>query len=222
MSNISDTSIRHALTERFLDCDTSVEEERELALYYCRCKRNGCVPEDETEMCELVLATINVADQPQILSHRQRKIWLRTAFVAAAAAIMLALVMTFTMDDNNNANVASTTLVTKRDTAAACIAAIVHTEKKKQPQSPVASASLPSCSKATAPVRHNRKSEPTPDDINISEVYSIAASLFHGMSNMKIERNGENVLVSAVDENGEKQTFNVKSTGSNGLTMIAI
>lgn len=222
MSHINDKSYRLALTERFLDCDTSVEEERELALYYSCCKRSGCVPEDETEMCELVLATIKVADVPQKLSHRRRKTWLRIAFIAAAAAVAMALTMTFTSNDSNHATIASTPLAAKRDTAATGITAILPTENEKQPKSPIASTTLPSRSKAPAQVRCSRKSKPQNDNIDMAEVYSVAASLFHGMSNMMIEREGENVLVSAVGENGEKHTFQVESTGSNGLTMIAI
>ena len=222
MSNISDTSIRLALTESFLDCDTSVEEERELARYYSRCKRNGCVPKDETEMCELVLATIKVADVPQKLSHRRHKTWLRIAFVAAAAAVAMALVMTFTMNDNNHATIASTTLVTKRDTAVTGIAAIMPTENEKEQQVSIASDCLPSHSKATAHVRYSRKCEPSSANIDMTEVYSVAASLFHEMSNLTIKREGESVLVSAVGDNGDTHTFQVKSTGSNGLTMTAI
>ena len=233
MDNINDKSFRHALAERFLDCDTSIEEERELARYYNRCKRNCCVPDNEKEICELVLATIKTADmpqcQPQNNPQSRRNVWLRIVGIAAAAVVAVALVMTFALTDRQPATVASTTAAASHDTAAACIAAVAQikstapTEKKAQPQqvNNVVSAYSPNRTKA-ASARHETKSDAAADNIDMAEVYSSAASLFHDMSNVLIERGSEGVMVSAVGENGEKQRFLVSAAGSGGLAMKAI
>ena len=144
MDNINDKSFRLALTERFLDCDTTVGEERELARYYSSCKLNGCVPDGEKEICELVLATIKVDDvpqcQPQRKPQRHRNVWLRIVGITAAAVVAAVLVMTFALADRQPAKVASTTAAASHDTAAACIAVVApttltaSTEEKAQPQ----------------------------------------------------------------------------------------
>lgn len=229
MDNINDKSFRLAFTERFLDCDTTVEEERELARYYSRCKRNGCVPDGEKEICELVLATIKTADVPQCQPQRRRNVWLRIVGIAAAAVVAVALVMTFALTDRQPSTVASTTAAASHDTAAARIAAVAPTtlttpvEKKAQPQqvNSIVSASSPNCTKV-ASVRHEEKTKTTFDNIDMAEVYSLAAALFHDMSNVLIERGSEGVMVSAVGENGKKQSFLVSAEGSGGLTMKAI
>ena len=233
MDNINDKSFRRALTERFLDCDTTVEEERKLARYYSRCKLNGCVPDGEKEICEIVLATIKTADMPQHQPQREpqlrRNVWLRIVGIAAAAVVAAVLVMTFALADRQPAKVASTTAAASHDTAAACIAVVApttltaSTEEKAQPQPANGIAPASSTSRTRVAVaRHEAKKVAAPDDINMAEVYSAAASLFHDMSNVMIERGSEGVMVSAVGENGEKQSFIVSAAGSGGLAMKAI
>ncbi len=226
MNNINDKSFRHALTERFLNCDTSVDEERELARYYSRCKQSGRVPDDEMEICELVLATIKTTDMPK----RRRNVWLRSVGIAAAAVVVVALVMTFALADRQPATVASTTTTAiSHDTASVCIATVASTaittptEKEEQRQSVngITPVSSPNRSKA-ASVRHEGKTKTTFDNIDMAEVYSLAAALFHDMSNVLIERGSEGIMVSAVGENGKKQSFLVSAEGSGGLTMKAI
>lgn len=228
MNNINDKSFRRALTARFLDCDTSVDEERELARYYSRCKQNGRVPEGEMEICELVLATIKTADMQQHQPQQRRNVWLRVACVAAAV-VTIALIMTYALTDKQPATVASTTTAVSHDTTAACIAAVAPTtlttsaEKKVQPQSvnDITHASSPSRPKV-ASAQHETKHDAAPHDIDIAEVYSVAATLFHDISNVLIERGSDGVMISAVDKNGEKQSFLVSATGCDDLTMKAI
>ena len=58
MNDINDKSFRTKLAERFLDCDTTADEERQLALFYAKCIHDGCIPQGEDEMCRLVTATV--------------------------------------------------------------------------------------------------------------------------------------------------------------------
>lgn len=57
------------LVERFLDCDTSVEEERELARFYQECMDNGCIPEGEEDICRLVTATVKWHTVEESIGH---------------------------------------------------------------------------------------------------------------------------------------------------------
>lgn len=230
MKTIHDADFRHALIERFLDCDTTVEEEHALACFYSECKSNGCVPENESEICEIVLATIGI---PQ----RQRHIsWLRIVYIAAAA-IAAVLVMTFfTTTDDQRATVASTTNVNKPDTDSvaksnmmadasdiAPAPAIAPMANATQPLHDKASASAPSAKRnRVTSSRINKASTPSTDNIDMAEIYSAVSSLFNDVSNVLIERGSKGIFVSSVDENGEKHSFVVNGTCDGGLAITAI
>ena len=242
MKTINDNDFRHALIERFLDCDTTVEEERELARFYSECKQNGCVPEDESRICELVLATIAIPQQQhRAVPQRQRRVsWLRVACAAAVIAVLLVMTITFNIDfiksDDQRSTVASTLASTKHDTdfvakssvmvdapdvaSAAATMPMVNATQQLQGK---ASASASSGKRNCAALPHTGKvSSPSMDNIDMAEIYSTVSSLFHDVSNVLIERGSKGILVSSVDENGEKHSFLVNGTGDGGLAITAI
>lgn len=98
MTDINDKSFRQTLIERFLNCDTTVAEERELALFYAERIKADHVPEDEKSVCALVMATVtsaasdNLAEahEPTGIRHTLCRLhwrWMAAACVAAIIAV---------------------------------------------------------------------------------------------------------------------------------------
>ena len=106
MKNLNDKALRQQLIQRYLDGETTIEEEQALAHFYLH--NHGTIPADEEDVCQLVLATSHLADDfmpsvekveefDRIMAKDARKArritlwpWLAAACVAAILVIFLA------------------------------------------------------------------------------------------------------------------------------------
>ena len=61
MKNLKDKAVRQELIQRYLAAETSVEEEQMLADFYQQ-NQNENFPEEEEQVCQLILATSHLAD----------------------------------------------------------------------------------------------------------------------------------------------------------------
>ncbi len=105
MKNLNEKALRQQLIQRYLDGETTIEEEQALAHFYLH--NHGAIPADEEDVCQLVLATSHLADDfmPSVekveefdrimaKTSRNRRIglwpWLAAACAAAILVIFLA------------------------------------------------------------------------------------------------------------------------------------
>ena len=100
MKNLNEKALRQQLIQRYLDGETTIEEEQALAHFYLH--NHGTIPADEEDVCQLVLATSHLADDfmpsvekveefDRIMAKDARKgPWLAAACVAAILVIFLA------------------------------------------------------------------------------------------------------------------------------------
>ena len=92
MKKLEDITYRHGLIERYLDADTSVEEEQALADFYRHCENKDLTDED-LDIRNLMLGmenyTLNIL-QPASKKHETR--WVRLSAILLATAMLAGLI----------------------------------------------------------------------------------------------------------------------------------
>lgn len=92
MKKLEDITYRHELIERYLDADTSVEEEQALADFYRHCENKDLTDED-LDIRNLMLGmenyTLNIL-QPASKKHETR--WVRLSAILLATAMLAGLI----------------------------------------------------------------------------------------------------------------------------------
>ena len=92
MKKLEDITYRHELIERYLDADTSVEEEQALADFYRHCEDKDLTDED-LDIRNLMLGTENYTSnilQPTSKKHETR--WVRLSAILLATAMLAGLI----------------------------------------------------------------------------------------------------------------------------------
>ena len=92
MKKLEDITYRHELIERYLDADTSVEEEQALADFYRHCKDKDLTDED-LDIRNLMLGMKNYTPnilQPASKKHETR--WVRLSAILLATAMLAGLI----------------------------------------------------------------------------------------------------------------------------------
>ena len=92
MKKLEDITYRHELIERYLDADTSVEEEQALADFYRHCKNKDLTDED-LDIRNLMLGMENYTPthlQPAPKKHETR--WVRLSAILLATAMLAGLI----------------------------------------------------------------------------------------------------------------------------------
>lgn len=92
MKKLKDITYRHELIERYLDADTSVEEEQALADFYRHCENKDLTDED-LDIRNLMLGMENYTPnilQPASKNHETR--WVRLSAILLATAMLAGLI----------------------------------------------------------------------------------------------------------------------------------
>lgn len=92
MKKLEDITYRHELIERYLDADTSVEEEQALADFYRHCENKDLTDEDlgiRNLMLGMENYTLNIL-QPASKKHETR--WVRLSAILLATAMLAGLI----------------------------------------------------------------------------------------------------------------------------------
>lgn len=92
MKELEDITYRHELIERYLDADTSVEEEQALADFYRHCENHDLTDED-LDIRNLMLGMENYTPnilQPASKTHETR--WVRLSAILLATAMLAGLI----------------------------------------------------------------------------------------------------------------------------------
>ena len=93
MKKLEDITYRHELIERYLDADTSVEEEQALADFYRHCEEKDLTDED-LDIRNLMLGMENYTPthlQPASKKHETR--WVRLSAILLATAMLAGLIL---------------------------------------------------------------------------------------------------------------------------------
>lgn len=240
MADINDKTFRNTLIERFLDCDTTADEERQLAIFYEECTHNGCVPEGEEDVCALITATVSTAprcsrdsrtDAPYATAaacrpKRTLQKWMAAAcsaaIIAAGAAVALG------SHDSEAPTLADNTAVNAADSfsrSTATVTTAITTDAAAQPQKAATgelSASLPTpaAKKDATPAA---RSTPQPHiTADIMHIYNTAAETFGDNASITIERKGNTVLLLAADTGGACQRYVVNCSEGGQLSFIEL
>ena len=92
MKKLKDITCRHELIERYLDADTSVEEEQALADFYRHCE-NKALTDEDLDIRNLMLGMENYTPnilQPASKKHETR--WVRLSAILLATAMLAGLI----------------------------------------------------------------------------------------------------------------------------------
>lgn len=226
MNDIHNNDFRCALTERFLDSDTTVEEERMLATFYRTCVQKGCVPKGESEICGMVLATVKTDDAtvlPEALrtevpvqSHSTALRWLAAACIAVAVVCGAVLAFhentgkpTFVASNASTSSksqnvVTDTTAVVVAENEATVIARNSGGERKTEART----MQMPKPSAREVASTANGGQAPSSAS-EIAMLYDVAIGTFSNATDITIERKGDILLLSAVNTDGKTERYAV-------------
>ncbi len=234
MKTINDKDFRHALTERFLDCDTTVEEEQMLARFYRKCKQNGSVPNGESKICEMIIATVQVA----AVHQRHAKLrWLVAACIAIAVAC--GAVVAFHENTDKPVLAESSKAMShqmhqaEKDTAtivapaSEAINIAQNDDMTGKYENLVKQESMSTSCKEPSPANHNA---PTPSSgkpvspsvSEIAHLYDMALDTFSDATNITIERKGDVLLLSAVNADGKTERYAVAMADGDEPMLVAL
>lgn len=217
MKDIKNAEYRNALVERFLDCDTTVEEERMLARFYHQCRLQGKVPPAEREVCEIVLATVSAAREKK-LGNLRFAMQHRMIAMLAAAVIIAACVMTFMLglhhrDGNRMTAAADTASVQNarhdmgRNDARAPIVASSSAQVSVQAEDVPVETEVKAISSNCRPTSKQHAMDRRKAVVDVKAVYDIAVAALHDASAIQVERKGDAALVSATWSDGSNRRF---------------
>lgn len=236
MTDINDKTFRNTLIERFLDCDTTADEERQIAIFYEECTHNGCVPEGEEDVCALITSTVSTTPRCSRDSHtdtpyanaatcRPKRI-LRNWMAAACSAAIIATgaAVALGSHDSEAPTLADNTAVNAADSFSRSTAAVT-TDAAAQPQTAATSelsASLPTPT-AKKDATPSARSTPQPHiTADIMHIYNTAAEAFGDNASITIERKGNTVLLLAADTKGACQRYVVNCSEDGQLSFIEL
>ena len=237
MADINDKSFRQALIERFLDCDTTVAEERELARFYADCREKGQVPEGEGSICELVTVTVAAGGdaEPHEPMVKRRIHWRWAAAACAAVAIAVGAAVEFATSGNE-----SPVLATNRNAAVAS-----HEDEELQTEEngiqPAANDSVadssvgrrvaqPSvrmaCRQPKSPRPVVSEAEAAKNEVSsavdMSDVCDMAVEAFRDADGITIERKGDFVLLTTANGDGTCRRYVVGEASDGQMTLAEL
>lgn len=241
MTDINDKSFRQTLIERFLDCDTTVAEEHELARFYAECRRKGMVPEGESDICELVTATVAsdngaVAQEPAVRCRTPRRVlWRWAAAACAVVAIVVGAAVKFAAYNNDGtvlatnsgmANVPHEGVAAKAaDTAIASAPKVCVTDNSDRPRAARPSVRMVrSRSKKLQPIV-SKAADATTDAasaVDMNHVYDMAVSAFCDADGITVERKGGVVLLTTVGGDGTCRRYVVGEADEGQMTLAGL
>lgn len=244
MTDINDKSFRQTLIERFLNCDTTVAEERELALFYAECQKTDCVPEDEKNICALVTATVTSAasdnyakpHNPTGIRHRLRHLhWQWVAAACVVVAIALGVAVKFATYDNESVMLAASNNTARTP----------HVDETPKTQETGTSSATTASAKDNSNGQRAAQSSPnvvrrqstspqlvasktdvarsnTSSTVDINSVCSLAVAAFCDANSITIERKGDVVLLTTADGDGTCSRYVVGDAGDGQMTIAGL
>lgn len=241
MTDINDKSFRQTLIERFLDCDTTVAEERGLARFYAECQKKGMVPDGESDICELVTATV-LSDNDAVAQESvgrcrtpRRALWRWAAAACAVVAIVVGTAVKFAAYNNDgtvlsaNNGMAS---VPHEDVAVKAAGIAIASAPKV---SVADNSDRPHSAQSAGRMVRSRSKELQPavskaadatngvaSAVDMNHVYDMAVSAFCDADGITVERKGGVVLLTTVDGDGTCRRYVVGEADEGQMTLAGL
>lgn len=241
MKKLEDITYRHELIERYLDADTSVEEEQALADFYRHCEDKDLTDED-LDIRNLMLGMENYTPnilQPTSKKHETR--WVRLSAILLATAMLAGLIfLLFPIKDYFSssseqqpglANLVPTEQVVRSQPSSededgnlnayekmkrADSLFLAATQDIVTPQEMKTSkmAEKTSGNKEKTSEYAEKTSSETERSIHedFNQIYEVASAALPSAEQLTINRQGDNIVISTLDNDGNMQHYTINIT----------
>ena len=239
MKKLEDITYRHELIERYLDADTSVEEEQALADFYRHCKDKDLTDED-LDIRNLMLGMENYTPNiHQVEEKKHETRWVRLSAILLATAMLAGLIfLLFPIKDYFSssseqqpsfANLIPTEQVVRSQPSSedgnehlnayekmerADSLFLAATQDIVTPQEMKASKMVLAKRKNIAE-RSEKDAEKTSSEAersiheDFNQIYEVASAALPSAEQLTINRQGDNIVISTLDNDGNMQHYTI-------------
>ena len=239
MKTLNDKTYRQSLIERYLDADTSIEEEKALANFYRHCKVED-LTEEELGIRNLMLGIENYRKSPSKNSSiRISAILLAAAMIAGLIFLVFPVKEMFSSKtaltsyapastvvrsyqssiDESNENLNPAEEMERQDSLflAATKDIVVPQAKEKARKEPKA---LHHIKNKKIPVQKENKStasEEEEESLNndFNHYYEVASLALPSADQLKIDKQGDHIIITTIDVEGNAQHFTIDTSDAN-------
>ena len=242
MKKLEDITYRHELIERYLDADTSVEEEQALADFYRHCEDKDLTDED-LDIRNLMLGMENYTPnilQPTSKKHETR--WVRLSAILLATAMLAGLIfLLFPIKDYFSssseqqpglANLVPTEQVVRSQPSSedehgnlnayekmerADSLFLAATQDIVTPQE-MKSSKMALAKRKNIAERSEKDAEKTSSETersiheDFNQIYEVASAALPSAEQLTINRQGDNIIISTLDNEGNMQHYTINIT----------
>lgn len=239
MKKLEDITYRHELIERYLDADTSVEEEQALADFYRHCEDKDLTDED-LDIRNLMLGMENYTPnilQPTSKKHETR--WVRLSAILLATAMLAGLIfLLFPIKDYFSssseqqpglANLVPTEQVVRSQPSSededgnlnayekmerADSLFLAATQDIVTPQE-MKSSKMALAKRKNIAERSEKDAEKTSSETersiheDFNQIYEVASAALPSAEQLTINRQGDNIVISTLDNDGNMQHYTI-------------
>lgn len=239
MKKLEDITYRHELIERYLDADTSVEEEQALADFYRHCENKDLTDED-LDIRNLMLGMENYTPnilQPTSKKHETR--WVRLSAILLATAMLAGLIfLLFPIKDYFSssseqqpglANLVPTEQVVRSQPSSEDGNGNLNAYEKMEradslflaaTQDIVTPQEMKTSKRALAKrkniaERSEKDAEKTSSETersiheDFNQIYEVASAALPSAEQLTINRQGDNIVISTLDNDGNMQHYTI-------------
>ena len=239
MKKLEDITYRHELIERYLDADTSVEEEQALADFYRHCEDKDLTDED-LDIRNLMLGMENYTPnilQPVSKKHETR--WVRLSAILLATAMLAGLIfLLFPIKDYFSssseqqpgfANLVPTEQVVRSQPSSEDEDGNLNAYEKMEradslflaaTQDIVTPQEMKTSKRALAKrkniaERSEKDAEKTSSETersiheDFNQIYEVASAALPSAEQLTINRQGDNIVISTLDNDGNMQHYTI-------------
>ncbi len=242
MKKLEDITYRHELIERYLDADTSVEEEQALADFYRHCEDKDLTDED-LDIRNLMLGMENYTPnilQPTSKKHETR--WVRLSAILLATAMLAGLIfLLFPIKDyfsssseqqpglanlvpteqvvrsqpsseDGNGNLNAYEKMERADSLflAATQDIVTPQEMKTSKRALAKRKNIAERSEKDAEKTSSEAERSIHEDFN--QIYEVASAALPSAEQLTINRQGDNIVISTLDNEGNMQHYSINIT----------
>ena len=254
MKKLEDITYRHELIERYLDADTSVEEEQALADFYRHCENKDLTDED-LDIRNLMLGMENYTPnihQVEEKNHETR--WVRLSAILLATAMLAGLIfLLFPIKDYFSssseqqpglANLVPTEQVVRSQPSSededgnldayekmkrADSLFLAATQDIVTPQE-IKTSKISLTKRKNIAERSEKDAEKTSSEAersiheDFNQIYEVASAALPSAEQLTINRQGDNIVISTIDNDGNTQhyTINVTDTQDGSYQLLPL
>ncbi len=243
MHDINNNHYRKTLIGRFLNCETSVEEEHKLAYFYIHCKQKSNIPKEETEIAEIIMATVKLQKQSNTSPANSSKprlairSWRWIAAVCITVFIFIGIAINF-MPGHEKGNLAINKArknvfnTTVQDSTILATAIPQTKDKDIAHHIKTAPTNAPFHNKQNDSThivslkndkRNAQKGNSTiTGESNLTYACQLTMEAFQDAANIIIEQKDNNLSVSIINDNKERKDYRVNEINKDGISLTAL